>query len=351
MAVIRVQGLTKIYRGGQVGITELDLDVEPGGGFGFLGPNGAGKTTTLRCLMDLIRPTSGRIEILGRDPRRDVGLRRQVGYLPGELALYQNLSGGALLTWMARMRGMSDLRYGHQLAQRLQLDLSRHVHDLSRGNKQKLGVVLALMHEPVVALLDEPTSGLDPLAQQEFAAIADEARAAGRTIVLSSHVLSEVEQVAGRVAIVRAGRLVEVDSVGALKRRALRRFELEFAGRPDPAPFRAVAGVREAAASGGVPRGAGARPVRPLVCRSMTATSPEECLQAIALQAFGENAPILVNLFQKDLMDEAFKATGRALSALGLDGRGVKLTVAMRQLLSEAGAVEAYLAGGAVPTG
>ena len=265
MAVIRVQGLTKIYRGGQVGITELDLDVEPGEVFGFLGPNGAGKTTTLRCLMDLIPPTRGRIEILGRDPRRDVGLRRQVGYLPGELALYQNLSGGALLTWMARMRGMSDLRYGHQLAQRLQLDLSRHVHDLSRGNKQKLGVVLALMHEPVVALLDEPTSGLDPLAQQEFAAIADEARAAGRTIVLSSHVLSEVEQVAGRVAIVRAGRLVVVDSVGALKRRALRRFELEFAGSPDPAPFRAVAGVRGAGASGRFLRWAVTGPVGPLL--------------------------------------------------------------------------------------
>ena len=265
MPVIRVQQLTKIYRGGQVGITGLDLEVDPGEVFGFLGPNGAGKTTTLRCMMDLIRPTSGRIEILGRDPRRDVGLRRQVGYLPGELALYQNLSGGALLTWMGHLRGVSDLRYGHQLAERLRVDLSRHVHDLSRGNKQKLGVVLSLMHKPVLALLDEPTSGLDPLAQQEFAAIAGEARAAGRTIVLSSHVLSEVEQIAGRVAIVRDGRLVVVDAVDALKRRALRRFELEFASIPDPAPFRGVAGVREVTAAGRLLRCAVTGPVGPLL--------------------------------------------------------------------------------------
>lgn len=265
MTVIRVQGLTKIYRGGQVGISELDLEVEPGEIFGFLGPNGAGKTTTLRCMMDLIRPTSGRIEILGRDPRQDVGLRRQIGYLPGELALYQNLSGGALLAWMARMRGIRDLGYGHQLAERLRVDLSRHVHDLSRGNKQKLGVVLALMHQPALALLDEPTSGLDPLAQQEFATIAGETRAAGRTILLSSHVLSEVEQVAGRVAIVREGRLVVVDAVEALKRRALRRFELEFSASPDPAPFRAVTGVREITASGRFLRCAVTGPVGPLL--------------------------------------------------------------------------------------
>ncbi len=265
MPVIRVQQLTKVYRGGQVGIAGLDLEVEPGEVFGFLGPNGAGKTTTLRCLMDLIRPTSGRIEILGRDPRRDVSLRRQIGYLPGELALYQNLSGAALLAWMARLRGVSDLGPGHELAERLRLDLGRHVHDLSRGNKQKLGVVLALMHQPPLALLDEPTSGLDPLAQQEFAAIAGEARAAGRTILLSSHVLSEVEQIAGRVGIVREGRLIVVDAVEALKRRALRRFELEFAASADPAPFRGVAGVREVQASGRFLRCAVTGPVGPLL--------------------------------------------------------------------------------------
>ncbi len=145
MPVIRVRDLTKVYRGGHVGIAGLNLDVEAGEVFGFLGPNGAGKTTTLRCPMDLIRPTGGRIEIFGRDPRRDVRLRRQIGYLPGELALYQNLSGAALLAWMAHLRGISDLRPGRELAERLRLDLGRHVHDLSRGNKQKLGVVLALM--------------------------------------------------------------------------------------------------------------------------------------------------------------------------------------------------------------
>jgi ABC-2 type transport system ATP-binding protein len=265
MSVIRLRALTKVYRRGQVGVSGLDLAVEPGEVFGFLGPNGAGKTTTLRCLMGLIRPTSGGAEIFGRDPWRDAGIRREIGYLPGELALYENMSGRALLGWLARPRGISDLRPGLELAERLHLDLGRHVHDLSRGNKQKLGVVLALMHTPALALLDEPTSGLDPLAQQEFAAIVGEARDAGRTIVLSSHVLSEVEQVAGRVAILREGKLVVVDSVAALKPRALRRFQLEFTAPPDPAPFRRVAGVAEVEASGRFVRCAVAGPVGPLL--------------------------------------------------------------------------------------
>lgn len=264
MSVIRLRGLTKIYARGHVGISGLDLSVEAGEVFGLLGPNGAGKTTTLRCLMGLIRPTSGTAEIFGRD-HRDAGIHREIGYLPGELALYQNMSGRALLGWMGRLRGVGDLRPGLELAERLNLDLGRHVHDLSRGNKQKLGVVLALMHTPALALLDEPTSGLDPLAQQEFAAIVAEARAAGRAIVLSSHVLSEVEQLAGRVAILREGHLVVVDSVTVLKARALRRFRLEFTAPPDPAPFRRVAGVREAEASGRFLHCAVAGPVGPLL--------------------------------------------------------------------------------------
>jgi beta-exotoxin I transport system ATP-binding protein len=264
MSVIRMRGLTKIYAGRHVGITGLDLSVEAGEVFGLLGPNGAGKTTTLRCLMGLIRPTSGTAEIFGRDIR-DAGIHREIGYLPGELALYQNMSGRALLGWMGRLRGVGDLRPGLKIAERLSLDLGRHVHDLSRGNKQKLGVVLALMHTPALALLDEPTSGLDPLAQQEFAAIVAEAQAAGRAIVLSSHVLSEVEQMAGRVAILREGHLVVVDSVTALKARALRRFRLEFTAPPDPVPVRRVAGVREAEVSGRFLHCAVAGPVGPLL--------------------------------------------------------------------------------------
>jgi ABC-2 type transport system ATP-binding protein len=270
MSVIRLRALTKIYPRGQVGVAGLELAVEPGEVFGFLGPNGAGKTTSLRCLMGLIRPTSGRAEIFGHDPWRDAQIRREIGYLPGELALYEDMSGRALLGWLGRLRGVSDLRPGLDLAERLHLDLGRHVHDLSRGNKQKLGVVLALMHSPELALLDEPTSGLDPLAQQEFAAIVAEARDAGRTVVLSSHVLSEVEQLAGRVAILREGRLVVVDSVSALKSRALRRFQLEFASPPDPGPFRRVAGVREAEASGRFLRCTVAGPVGPLLRAAAT---------------------------------------------------------------------------------
>jgi ABC-2 type transport system ATP-binding protein len=270
MSVIRLRGLTKIYPRGHVGVSGLDLAVEPGEVFGLLGPNGAGKTTTLRCLMGLIRPTSGAAEIFGRDPWRDAGIRREVGYLPGELALYEDMSGRALLGWLGRLRGVGDLRPGLELAERLHLDLGRHVHGLSRGNKQKLGVVLALMHTPALALLDEPTSGLDPLAQQEFAAIVAEAQAAGRAIVLSSHVLSEVEQMAARVAILREGRLVVVDSVTALKARALRRFRLEFAVPPDPAPFRRVAGVAEVQASGRFLQCAVTGPVGPLLRAATT---------------------------------------------------------------------------------
>lgn len=265
MPVLMTEGLTKIYHGGQVGVRDLCLTVEAGEVFGFLGPNGAGKTTTLRCLMDLIRPTSGHAEIFGRDPRRDVSVRRDVGYLPGELALYQNLSGGALLDWMAAMRGLRDVAHGRELAGRLHLDLGRHVHDLSRGNKQKLGVVLALAHQPRLALLDEPTSGLDPLAQQEFAAIMAECREQGRTVVLSSHVLSEVEHLADRVAILREGTLVVVDSVDRLKGRALRRFELEFAAPVDPAAFRQVSGVQEVRPAGRFLHCAVTGPVGPLL--------------------------------------------------------------------------------------
>jgi ABC-2 type transport system ATP-binding protein len=265
MSVIRLRALTKIYPRGHIGVSGLDLAVEPGEVFGFLGPNGAGKTTTLRCLVGLIKPTSGEAEIFGKDPGRDAGIRRKVGYLPGELALYENLSGRALLGWMGRLRGVTDLHPGLELAERLHLELCRHVHDLSRGNKQKLGVVLALMHTPSLALLDEPTSGLDPLAQQEFAAIMAEYREAGRTVVLSSHVLSEVEQVADRVAILREGQLVVVDSVAALKRRALRRFQIEFTAPPEPQRFRQVTGVREAEVSGRILRCAVAGPVGPLL--------------------------------------------------------------------------------------
>jgi ABC-2 type transport system ATP-binding protein len=251
---IRTEGLTKYY-GRNRGIAELELAVRPGQVFGFLGPNGAGKTTTIRLLLDLIRPTGGRAEVLGLDTRSHrLEIRRRVGYLSGELALYENLTGGELLEYIANLRGLRDRRLAGELCQRLDLDPAHHVHDLSRGNKQKLGLVLALMHHPELLILDEPTSGLDPLVQQEFHRIVREATAEGRTVFLSSHVLSEVERMADQVGIIREGRLVDQLKISALKTHALRRLELEFA-RPVPAGvFERLPGVVEVVVSGGVVR-------------------------------------------------------------------------------------------------
>jgi ABC-2 type transport system ATP-binding protein len=253
---IRTEGLTKYYGRGRRrsrGLEGLDLTVRPGEVFGFLGPNGAGKTTTIRLLLDLIRPTGGRAEVLGMDTRtRSVDVRRLVGYVPGELGLYENLTGRELLAYLANLRGRADRSYVDELAGRLGLDLSRHVHDLSRGNKQKLGLVQAFMHRPELLVLDEPTGGLAPLVQQEFHRLVADHTAAGGTVFLSSHMLSEVEHLAHRVAIVRDGRLAVVEEVAALKARALRRLELDFARPVPPGAFAGLPGVRELAVDGAV---------------------------------------------------------------------------------------------------
>ena len=245
---IETEALTKFY-GRQRGVENLTLAVGPGEVFGFLGPNGAGKTTTIRLLMDLIRPTSGTIRVLGYDLRRDpVAARRRTGYLPGDLQLYRDMSGRELLAFFASLRPGADLAYAQELADRLGLDLSRHVHDLSKGNKQKLGVVQAFMHRPDLLILDEPSSGLDPLVQREFHALVREAAGAGGTVFFSSHVLDEVERVADRVGIILEGHLAVVDTVAALKSRALRVLELEFAAPVPAGPFRAIPGVRAVSA-------------------------------------------------------------------------------------------------------
>ncbi|MEZ5101361.1 MAG: ABC transporter ATP-binding protein [Thermoleophilia bacterium] len=241
-AAIRCEALTKDFGGGR-GVRALDLEVAPGEVFGFLGPNGAGKTTTIRLLLDLLRPTSGRALLLGLDARRDsLAVRRRTGYLPGELALYERLTGRELVAYVARLRRVGTAE-ADRLAGRLELDLGRRIEELSRGNKQKVGLVLALMHRPELLVLDEPTSGIDPLVQREFHALVREATAEGRTVFLSSHVLSEVERMADRVALVRDGRLVLVDEVAALKARAVRELELRFAGPAPDDAFRGLAGV------------------------------------------------------------------------------------------------------------
>jgi ABC-2 type transport system ATP-binding protein len=219
-SVIETHQLTKIYAGRRSGVKALDaltLNVHQGEVFGYLGPNGAGKTTTIRILLDLIRPTSGTARIYGQDVRaHSVAIRRRIGYLPGELSLWDNQTADEIVRYFGRARGGVDQRYVAELAERLEFDLTKKMRQYSTGNKRKLGLILALMHKPELLILDEPTSGLDPLMQQIFIQMIEEIRQEGRTVFLSSHVLSEVQAVCDRVAILREGRLQTVDSVTAL---------------------------------------------------------------------------------------------------------------------------------------
>ena len=242
--VIRLEGLTKYY-GKQLGVADLNLEVKSGEIFGYLGPNGAGKTTTIRMLLDLIRPTRGKATVLGLDAQADsLAVRRSIGYIPGDPSLYGNLSGHDFLTSLANIRGGVHWSKVTALAERLECDLSRPVGTLSRGNKQKLAVIRAFMHEPQVLILDEPTSGLDPLMQAEFDKMVLEAKSEGKTVFLSSHFLPEVEHLADRVGIIREGRLVTVEEIESLKSRAVRRLEIEFAGRVPEEEFARLDGVR-----------------------------------------------------------------------------------------------------------
>ncbi len=242
---IATHQLTKRY-GEIVAVDALDLSVERGEVFGFLGPNGAGKSTTIRCLLDLARPTSGRAEVLGFDCRSESRqVHRNVGYLPGDLALYDKLTGRELLDYLANLRGGVDPTMVESLAKRFDADLSRRCGTYSSGNRQKIGLIQAFMHEPPVVILDEPTTGLDPLVQQSLHELIESIRDEGRTVFLSSHTLSEVERVADRVGIIRHGALVVVSSISELKARAVRRLDFEFSSALDPEQLRAVPGVRE----------------------------------------------------------------------------------------------------------
>jgi ABC-2 type transport system ATP-binding protein len=237
---IRTEGLTKFY-GPRRGLDGLDLEVREGEIFGFLGPNGAGKTTTIRLLLDVIRPTAGRATVLGGDPRTDgVALRRRIGYLPGDFVVDGRQTAGQLLTYVGNLRGGVPRTRVDGLAERLDLDLSTPIRSLSKGNRQKVGLVQAFMHDPELLILDEPTGGLDPLMQREFLDMITEASRGGQTVFMSSHVLSEVQRAADRAGIVRDGRLVTVDEVETLRERAVRRVELSF---EEPVPAEAFAAL------------------------------------------------------------------------------------------------------------
>jgi ABC-2 type transport system ATP-binding protein len=253
-SVIHTEQLTKTY-GIHRGITEVDLDVESGEIFGFLGPNGAGKTTTMRVLLDLIRPTAGRAEVFGIETTKDpVAIHRRVGYLPGEFDLYDRLTGADTITYFANLRGGVDGSYVAELVERLDLDPSRRYKEYSKGNKQKVGLVVALQHKPDLLILDEPTAGLDPLIQQTFFEIMREAKAEGRSIFLSSHIIDEVDRTCDRVAIIREGRLVQVDRIETIRQLAFHHVELTFAQPVAPSVFSSIDGVSDVESDGDVLR-------------------------------------------------------------------------------------------------
>jgi ABC-2 type transport system ATP-binding protein len=267
--------LTKVF-GVTVAVDGLDLRVEPGQVFGFLGPNGAGKTTTIRVLLDLHHPSSGGARVLGLDSVRDsVAIHARCGYLPGDLELYPRMTGQRVLDWFAGARGGVDAAFRSELVERFDVTLDRRVHKLSKGNRQKIGLVLAFMHRPELLVLDEPTSGLDPLMQGEFHRLLRETTAEGRTVFLSSHELDEVQRVADRVAIIKEGQLVVTDSVEALRRQAPKMIELHFRAPVAGAAFEGLDGVQRVTVDG----------------------------NRVSLQAAGELAPLLRVIADHDPVD------------------------------------------------
>ncbi|HXX60758.1 MAG TPA: ABC transporter ATP-binding protein [Candidatus Sulfotelmatobacter sp.] len=294
-AVIETEKLTKSY-GSHRGIIEVDLAVQQGEVFGFLGPNGAGKTTTIRVLLDLIRPTSGHARVFGIESSADpVAIHRRVGYIPGEFALYDRLTGGQTLEYFANLRGGVDRAYQKSLIERFDLDPTRRFREYSKGNKQKVGVIIALQHRPELLVLDEPTSGLDPLVQATFFTTLHETTAAGATVFLSSHILSEVEKSAGRVAIIREGRIVKLDTVEGLRDLAHHQVELRFAGPVPTAAFQGLPGVSDVAAEDHVLRMRVAGSITPVVRAAagyelLDFVSREPSLEETFLAQYGREA-------------------------------------------------------------
>lgn len=241
---IELSQLTKNY-GRVTALRGIDLKVHTGEIYGFLGPNGAGKTTAIRCMLDLIRPSSGKIRVLGMDPQLDpTAVKRRVGYLPGELHFDENQTGRGTLAFLARLRSNAiPGKRINQLAERLDLALDRPIKNLSKGNKQKLGVLQAFMRPVDLLLLDEPTIGLDPLMQQEVLGLVKEARESGATVFFSSHILQEVQSIADRAAIIRSGLIAEEVDTSSLSRRSLRRVRIDFKSEVDASGLTTLEGV------------------------------------------------------------------------------------------------------------
>jgi ABC-2 type transport system ATP-binding protein len=292
---VEIRGLVKDY-GRLRALHGIDLDVPVGQIVGFLGPNGAGKSTTIRCLLDLIRPTSGSLRVLGLDVRSaGVEVRRRLAYVPGELRLPREPTVGGFLDSVARLRGDADSHRRADLLERLDVDPTRPTRSLSSGQRRKTALVAALMTRAELLVLDEPTSGLDPLVQQVFLRLLAEARNEGRTVLLSSHVLSEVQRAADRVVVLRAGRVVSAGTVEQLRATAARRLEVEFAGAAPGAQLAAVPGLRELRTDGDRVSALLVGEVQPLLTllarhqvRSMLLEEPD--LDEAFLHLYGESA-------------------------------------------------------------
>ena len=293
-AIIQTEKLTKSY-GEHRGIVDIDLEVAEGEVFGFLGPNGAGKTTTIRTLLDLIRPTAGRAFVFGIDTTLDpVSIHRRIGYIPGEFALYDRLTGGQTIQYFANLRGGVDPGYQRALMERFDVDPSRKFKEYSKGNKQKIGLVIALQHRPELLILDEPTSGLDPLVQQSFYQLVREAQADGRTVFLSSHILSEVERTCDRVAIIRDGLLVKVDSVEGLRDLAHHEVELRFVDGVPAEAFTGLPGISDVKVEDHTLRMRVSGPITPVVQAAakyelLDFVSREPTLEETFLAQYGEH--------------------------------------------------------------
>jgi len=250
--IIQINNLSKTYGTGTTpALSRLNLTVNQGEIFGYLGPNGAGKSTTIRILMDLIRPTTGEAKVFGQSAQADaVALHARIGFMPGDMSLWMNYTGRGVVDYFSRIRGGNYAAHVKNLTSRLDLDLSKGMREYSTGNKRKLGLVLALMHEPELLILDEPTAGLDPLVQQTFNELMREQRTAGRTVFLSSHVLSEVQAICDRVAILRGGELKAVETVEKLIHTDFRWVTLTFNAPVATALVDGVAGISQPTTAG-----------------------------------------------------------------------------------------------------
>jgi ABC-2 type transport system ATP-binding protein len=242
---ISIQGLTKQYAGtNKPSLSNLNLQVNSGEVYGFLGPNGAGKSTTIRTLMNFLQPTKGTAHIMGLDIVNDsVAIKRHVGYLSGDFDIYHKMTGNQYIDYLSDLQGDTDKKYAKDIAQRLQAVMNRRVGSLSRGQKQKIGIIQAFMHKPNILILDEPSSGLDPLMQEMFYELINEAKHRGAAVFISSHIMSEVQKVCDRVGIIRSGKLIAERTIADLSKEASQTFDVTFADKPPLAELKKISGL------------------------------------------------------------------------------------------------------------